>query len=270
MSTLRELLRSTRPTPERPLVVVTGAGLSAASGIPTFRGPEGYWTVGSEVHHPQDLATAAAFARMPREVWRWYLYRRAVCRAAEPNPAHEQLAEWDAELGDAFALITQNVDGLHARAGSSRERTFEVHGSIDVMRDLETGERILLPPDLQIRDRDQPLDEATWARLVNPSTGGRCRPHVLWFDEFYDEDNYRFYSAIERATRASICVVCGTSGAAAVPHHAVRAAVTAGAVLVDVSPDDNPFRQHARAYERGAYVEAFAVDGLAEIAAHLK
>lgn len=269
MASLQALLETNRPSSARPLVVVTGAGVSAASGIPTFRGPEGYWTIGSDVYQPQELATAAAFTEMPREVWRWYLYRRSVCRAAAPNPAHRQLAAWDDELGDGFALITQNVDGLHARAGSSRERTFEVHGSIDLMRDLQTQERLGIPDDLGIPDRDTPLSDEVWERLVNPATGARCRPHVLWFDEIYDEENYRFFSAIERASRASICVVCGTSGAAAMPHHAVRAAVRAGAVLVDVSPDDNPFRAVAASYERGAVVDGTAVDGLAEIASLL-
>lgn len=266
MSRLQTLLQSVRPSAERPVVVVTGAGISAASGIPTFRGPEGYWTVGSHVHHPQDMATARAFAAMPREVWRWYLYRRAVCRAAEPNPAHDELVAWEAQLGDGFALISQNVDGLHARAGNSRERTFEVHGSIDRMRDVETGERLDIPPDLVIEGRDDPLTDEAFARLVNPRTAQRCRPHVLWFDEVYDEENYRFYSAMERASRASVCVVCGTSGAAAVPHHAVRAAVKANAVLIDVSPEDNPFRDLALLYDRGAALEATAVEGLAALA----
>ncbi|MEN0067425.1 MAG: Sir2 family NAD-dependent protein deacetylase [Myxococcota bacterium] len=269
MSKLQTLLETYRPTEERPLVVVTGAGLSVASGIPTFRGPDGYWTVGSEVYHPQDMATAAAFAEMPQEVWRWYLYRRAVCRAAEPNPAHQQLVAWEEQFGDGFAVITQNVDGLHYRAGSSRARTYEVHGSIDRMRDTVTGERLDIPEDIVIPDRDTALEDETFARLVNPATGHPTRPHVLWFDEVYDEENYRFYTAIGQATRAAICVVCGTSGAAAVPYHAVTAAVRNGAVLIDVSPDDNPFREIANEYGRGVALEATAVDGLAEIAAAL-
>ena len=266
MSELRRLLESVRPTPQRPLVVLTGAGISAASGIPTFRGPEGYWTVGSEVFHPQDMATYAAFSQMPREVWRWYLWRRGVCRAADPNPAHEQLVAWERRLGDGFALVTQNVDGLHARAGNTWERTFEVHGSIDRMRDLSTDEVIDIPEDLVVADRDAELPDDVYDQLVNPDTGERCRPHVLWFDEVYDEENFRFYTAMERATRASIFVVCGTSGAAAVPYAAMTAAESAGAVLVDVSPDDNPFREIVRRHKRGCAIEAVAVDGLARIA----
>ncbi|MCA9686135.1 MAG: RNA polymerase subunit sigma, partial [Myxococcales bacterium] len=106
---LDTLLARTEP---KKVVVLTGAGISAESGIPTFRGPEGYWTVGAREYHPQELATLQAFNRMPREVWHWYLYRRGICRAAEPNPAHFALVELERALGDRFTLITQNVDGL--------------------------------------------------------------------------------------------------------------------------------------------------------------
>jgi len=270
MDPLEPLLASVEPSPERPLVVVTGAGISAASGIPTFRGPVGYWTVGSDVYHPQELATARSFAEMPREVWRWYLWRRGVCRAATPNPAHEQLVAWERDLGDGFALVTQNVDGLHARAGNTWDRTFEVHGSIDRMRDLRTGEVLDIPEDIVVTDRDAELADELFERLSNPATGAPCRPHVLWFDEVYDEENYRFYTAIDRASRASIFVVCGTSGAAAVPYHAMTAALRAGAVFVDISPEDNPFREVASQYDRGLGIEATAVEGLARMARFVK
>ena len=102
--------------------------------MPTFRGKEGYWTVGSRNYHPQELATREAFSHMPDEVWRWYLYRRSVCRRAAPNAGHMALVRLEERFGERFALVTQNVDGLHLRAGSSRERTFEIHGNIDYLR----------------------------------------------------------------------------------------------------------------------------------------
>jgi len=102
------------------VIGLTGAGVSAESGIPTFRGKEGYWTVGSRDYHPQELATHEAFTEMPWEVWAWYLYRRGVCRAAAPNAAHEAFVRLDKALGDRFALITQNVDGLHRRRRQPR------------------------------------------------------------------------------------------------------------------------------------------------------
>ncbi|MEM9195817.1 MAG: Sir2 family NAD-dependent protein deacetylase, partial [Myxococcota bacterium] len=116
------------------VVFLTGAGISAESGIPTFRGEEGYWRVGSQNYHPQEMATRAAFRAMPDEVWAWYLYRRSVCRAADPNAAHRAVADLDSALGDGFLLVTQNVDGLHLRAGSPLERTYQIHGNIDYMR----------------------------------------------------------------------------------------------------------------------------------------
>jgi NAD-dependent deacetylase len=103
------------------VLVLTGAGISADSGIPTFRGKEGYWTIGSKNYHPQELARLSAFRQMPDEVWSWYLYRREICNKAEPNPSHYALVELETLLtaaGRKFTLVTQNVDGLHLRAGS--------------------------------------------------------------------------------------------------------------------------------------------------------
>src|SRR5262245_44328807 len=109
-----DVLDGVRPSPEAPLVFLTGAGISAESGIPTFRGPEGYWRVGSVNYRPEEMATHAFFVEMPDEVWRWYAMRRDTCRRASPNAAHLALVALEAELGDAFLLVTQNVDGLHA------------------------------------------------------------------------------------------------------------------------------------------------------------
>ena len=118
----------------KPVVFLTGAGISAESHIPTFRGEEGYWTVGSKHYHPTELATRQAFSELPMDVWAWYLFRRTVCRRAEPNPGHLLLARLEKHLGERFLLVTQNVDGLHLRAGNSLEKTYQVHGNIDFMR----------------------------------------------------------------------------------------------------------------------------------------
>src|SRR5882724_12072447 len=107
-------------------VFLTGAGISAESGIPTFRGSEGYWTVGSENYTPMEMATRAMFDRAPAEVWSWYLYRFGICAHCEPNPAHRSIAALERALGDGMGLITQNVDGLHQRAGSTPARTFAI------------------------------------------------------------------------------------------------------------------------------------------------
>lgn len=163
------------------VTVLTGAGISAASGIPTFRGPEGYWTVGTREYTQQELATRVMFERTPDEVWAWYLYRLGVCRAADPNPAHDALATLERGLGDRFLLITQNVDGLHRRAGNSPTRTYAVHGEIEWARCSAecTLQRVPLPDAVTPKRRGEPLTDADRAAL----RCARLRPHVLWFDE---------------------------------------------------------------------------------------
>jgi NAD-dependent deacetylase len=118
---VRELARRLRGNPR--ITVATGAGVSAASGIPTFRGPGGLW----KAHRPEDLATAEAFDRDPGLVWEWYAWRRELVAKARPNRAHEVLAAWSQRYPD-FHLITQNVDGLHERAGTLHVTRF--HGSL--------------------------------------------------------------------------------------------------------------------------------------------
>lgn len=243
------------------VVVLTGAGVSAESGIPTFRGPEGFWTVGSTVYHPQEMATRAAFRSMPDEVWRWYLYRLGMCRHAQPNPAHRALVDLDRALGDRFLLVTQNVDGLHLRAGSARERTYQIHGNVDFMRCAGRHDRELVPmPDgLPAVDQDAPLADDVRRRLVCPRCGGRTRPHVLWFDEFYDEELYRFESSLRAAAGCAVLVTAGTSGATNLPNQMVMAAMRAGALLIDVNPDDGPFAQAALASD-GAWLAGSATE----------
>ncbi len=231
------------------VVVLTGAGVSAESGIPTFRGPEGFWTVGSRVYHPEEIATEAAFRVMPDEVWRWYLSRLGICRLAEPNAAHRALVDLDHALGAHFLLVTQNVDGLHLRAGSSPERTYQIHGNVDFMRCAGTHgqELVPMPEGLPRVMPDEPLPEEVRRRLVCPRCGGRTRPHVLWFDEYYDEELYRYQSSLVAAATCSILVTVGTSGATNLPNQMVVAARRAGALLVDINPDEGPFAQAALA-----------------------
>src|SRR5690606_38950744 len=129
------------------LVVLTGAGVSADVGIPTFRGADGYWTAGGRNYQPMELATRQAFLRAPEIVWSWYLYRRSVCLATQPGDAHRALVRLAQAYGADATLVTQNVDGLHRRAGSPPERTFTIHGDIDRMRCLaECGDEILDVP----------------------------------------------------------------------------------------------------------------------------
>lgn len=255
---------------ERGLVLVlTGAGISAESGVPTFRGEDGYWTVGSTVYHPQELATRAAFERMPDEVWQWYLYRRTVCRRARPNPAHEALVQLEAALGDRFLLITQNVDGLHLRAGQSRERTYQIHGNIDFLRCAEECTLALTPiPDsVGEVEAGQPLTGAQAQALRCARCGARARPHVLWFDESYDEPRFRFQSSLDAAARAALLIIVGTSASTTLPWHVVQIAAQRGAAIVDINVVDNPFGQIAAS--AGCAVRGEAAEILPELAAAL-
>ena len=231
------------------VMVLTGAGISAESGIPTFRGKEGYWTVGSENYHPMDMATRAAFRRMPHEVWRWYLYRRTVCRAAEPNPGHQALVRLEQALGERFSLVTQNVDGLHLRAGHEHARTFQIHGNVDFMRCPGVEGRAVIPIPLEIGDfgRDDPLEDRHLALLTREGDPEIGRPHVLWFDEYYDEELFRASSAMRAASQADLLVVVGTAGTTNLPMQIGMLCARAGVPIVDLNIDDNPFSQIAEA-----------------------
>ena len=264
---LRALLERAKSVPGL-VVVLTGAGISAESGIPTFRGKEGYWTVGSSVYHPQQMATHAAFLRMPVEVWRWYLYRRTVCRRAVPNQAHTALVALEQRLGRRFRLITQNVDGLHLRAGSSPERTYQIHGNVDFMRCAGECSTALYPiPDVIGEvEPSTPLTEEQTAALCCPACGARARPHVLWFDESYDEARFRFESSLSVAGRAALVLVIGTSASTTLPWHVVQIAANAGAVIIDVNVDGNPFAELAETLALGHALRGSAVDVVPPIA----
>ena len=109
---------------DKKITILTGAGISAESGIPTFRGTEGYWRIGSTNYKPQTIGTYEMFRKQPEEVWKWFLFRKTVCQKAQPNSGHEAVVELEKVFQDRFTLITQNVDGLHLRAGNSLDRTF--------------------------------------------------------------------------------------------------------------------------------------------------
>jgi NAD-dependent deacetylase len=253
------------------LLVLTGAGISAESGIPTFRGPEGYWTVGSEVYAPTELATQAMFRRAPEQVWAWYLYRRGVCHAATPNEAHFALAELGARWTTRALIVTQNVDGLHLRAGSSPERTYQVHGNLDLVRCADECHPDLaeVPHTVAAKQPGEGLTRQEARDLRCDGCGGWLRPHVLWFDEYYDEERYRFDSSLGAAAQAALLVTVGTSGATNLPNQIVRTAVGAGAALVDVNPEANPFGDVATRLERGAVLRERASEAVPALVARL-
>ena len=243
---------------EGPIVFLTGAGISAESGVPTFRGAEGYWKIGSTNYQPESLATREAFERMPEEIWAWYLYRRGVCRAARPNAAHMALALLEKVLTDRFLLVTQNVDGLHQRAGSSR--CYAIHGHIDLMRCEAEYPRVRpIPPSISVDwPKARKLSDADRAALRCCEGDGWSRPHVLWFDERYDEELFRFESAMAAGLSAAMLVVVGTSGATTLPTHLVNIAVHREIPLVVIGPDESPFTCAAYGAPRGLVLKGTA------------
>jgi len=250
------------------VVALTGAGISAESGIPTFRGQEGYWVVGSRNYMPQDMATHAMFEAHPEQVWRWYLLRFGQVRDAQPNAGHLALARLEGALGDRFTLVTQNIDGLHRRAGSMR--VLAIHGEAAWVRCADAcGAGLTALPELGPRDERTPLSEADRRALTCKRCGGWLRPHVLWFDECYDEPWYRMESALRAAAAADLLLVIGTSGATNLPMQIGRLAFARGAALVDVNPEENPFSALAARSASGYAARGTACELLPEIVSAL-
>lgn len=208
------------------VMVLTGAGISADSGVPTFRGEGGLW----REHRPEELATPRAFARDPRLVWEWYAWRREVVSGCRPNEAHRALARW-ALRRDAVWIVTQNVDGLHAVAarvagGSPTDRLIELHGSLFRVRCTGCGER---------RAHRRPIDATSEATLPRcEACGSLLRPDVVWFGEPLPESVIS--GAVEVARRADACLVVGTSAVVQPAAGLASTVAQRGGALIEVNP----------------------------------
>lgn len=253
------------------ITVLTGAGISAESGIPTFRGPEGYWTVGSTVYQPQEMATFHMFSQQPDEVWKWYLYRRGVCAAANPNTGHLALVEMEQRFGDRFTLITQNVDGLHLRAGNTLARTYQIHGNVFYMRcSLECSEAVYpIPEAVLSKSKEDSLTETDRLHLRCPLCGARTRPHILLFDESYNEHHYHFYSSLKIARETALLIVVGTAGATNLPNQVAREVYQRDGVIIDINIESNPFAQLAQNSIRGFFIKEASATALPALAASM-
>lgn len=218
MKALVERLR-----PDARITVLTGAGVSAASGVPTFRGSDGLW----KNFRPETLATAEAFGRDPKLVWEWYAWRRSRIAACDPNPAHRVLAEWSRRFSN-FRLITQNVDGLHERSGT--ENTIRLHGSI---WEVSCWQACAKAPK---RWRDETLSFADMPPRC-PYCGDLIRPGVAWFGETLDP------AVVRTASEAAECDVFITIGTSAIVYPAagfLAAARQHGAFTVEINPEATP------------------------------
>ena len=257
--------------PKKRITVLTGAGISAESGIPTFRGPEGYWTIGSKDYHPQEMATYAMFTQQPDEVWKWYLYRLSVCRDAEPNRGHLALVELEQHFQDRFTLITQNVDNLHLRAGSSPSQTYQIHGNVFFMRCVNDcqGELSPLPLDIFPREKDQDLSAEDKQKLRCTHCGAGTRPHVLWFDECYDEHYFKFESAMRVAAETDLLIIAGTSGVTSLPNH-IANTVYQNETIIDINIEANPFTELALHSPAGDFYQMSCSDGFEKLLTLIK
>jgi NAD-dependent deacetylase len=212
-----------RMKPDARITVLTGAGVSAASGVPTFRGPEGLW----KNFRPESLATVEAFRQDPRLVWEWYDWRRQILSTKKPNRAHEVLASWSRRYPN-FTLITQNVDGLHERAGT--QNVIRFHGSIWEVSCWNDCRQL----------RSRWWDETVpYPRIPPkcPHCAGLIRPGVVWFGEAIDPE------VLRRSAEAVECDIFFTIGTSSLVYPAaslVHEAKRRGAYTVEMNLEPTP------------------------------
>jgi NAD-dependent deacetylase len=212
------------------VAALAGAGLSAESGVPTFRGAGGLW----KNYRPEDLATPEAFARDPLTVWQWYDWRRGLIAKAEPNPGHRALAELEKNK-TSFTLITQNVDGLEELAGC--RNSLKVHGDIWILRCTACGR--------ERKDRTAPLEPLP----PRCACGAMERPGVVWFGEPLPWDVWQ--QAEEAARRAEVFLVIGTSAVVYPAASLVTLAKAAGAKIIEINLEETALSSGAARSLRG-------------------
>ena len=204
----------------RRIAVLTGAGISAESGVPTFRGKEGLWGK----FRPEELATMDAFLANPKIVWEWYNWRRKLIGEVQPNPGHYALAELPKFVED-FTLITQNVDGLHRMAGS--EHVLELHGNIHRNKCVKCG---------RLYEEVKKINPDNIPKCT--SCGGKIRPDVVWFGEMLPEQVIN--QAFQKSEEADVFFSVGTS---ALVHPAASLPMAARrnhARIIEINPDRTP------------------------------
>ena len=238
---LPDLVAAVRGAVRHEILVVTGAGVSLASGVPTFRGsdPGAIWK-----RDVTELGTHRFWAEDPAGSWAWYLSRFDKLRGARPNPGHFALAaleRWQVARGGGFLLVTQNIDTLHERAGS--ERLVKVHGTSDRYR-CDRERCPFGPPSGSIPAAEVDLDPFRAAPTIDnvprcPECGGFLRLHVLWFDEFYTQHaDYRFDEVVRSARRdAGLVVFVGTSFSVGVTALVLEGALLRGVEVLNVDPE---------------------------------
>jgi len=213
------------------VAVLTGAGVSQESGLRTFRDAQiGLWAQ----YRPEDLATPEAFARDPKLVWDWYAMRREKVRTVEPNPGHLALVEMEKHL-PVFTLITQNVDGLHRKAGSVN--VLELHGSLERVKCSECGEQATA------------WDESCPGVPKCSRCGGLLRPDVVWFGESLPKKELE--AAVEAARHCAVFFSIGTSGLVQPAASLAHAARNKGALIVEINAEPTPLTEKVDFFWQG-------------------
>ncbi len=213
------------------VVILTGSGVSAESHVPTFRDVQtGLWAK----YSPEELATPQAFQRNPKLVWEWYAWRRELVAQANPNPGHLALAELEQDM-PKFTLITQNVDGLHQRAGS--RNVIELHGNINRIKCFDEGDII-----------------DSWAPTTElpprcPHCSSYLRPDVVWFGETLPSQ--ALSSAFESAQQCDLFFSIGTSSVVQPAASLAYEALGRGVPVVEINPDETPLSHHVTYALRG-------------------
>ena len=220
-----------RLTSAERVVVFTGAGMSAESGVPTFRGADGIW----KKFKPEELANMGAFMRNPELVWEWYAHRKRIISNIQPNPGHHALVRME-QLFVHFAVITQNIDNLHRRAGS--RTVYELHGNIERNYCMKCGTRY----------SNQDVMRAPGVPRCT-QCGGLIRPDVVWFGEMLPEDEWD--ASVRAAEAAEVFFSVGTSGVVFPAASLPMMARIQGAFLVEINPEPTPLTEKADEFLQG-------------------
>ncbi|TPG45231.1 SIR2 family NAD-dependent protein deacylase [Flavobacterium pectinovorum] len=221
---------------------LTGAGISADSGIPTYRGSDGIWVKGTKFHKPEEFGTFKYFKENPEEVWQYSLFRKKMFETAQPNESHLEILKIENLLQDRFQLITQNIDNLHRRAGT--ERIYEIHGKSREIKCSNGCKGIEdLPAEIDGKDINEDLTEKDIELLKCKECGDWMRPNILWFDECYDEKTNKRFSSLKIAKNSGILFIVGTSGATNLPMAIAETTLKYGGTIVDINTEDNLFTE---------------------------
>ena len=232
------------------VLVLTGAGVSAESGIPTFRGKGGYW----RNLDPTKLATPEAFSRDPQLVWEWYRERRHRIRKAQPNAAHESITRL-AQHADEFLLVTQNVDDLHARAGIPAQRMVQIHGDIFITRCSQC--------ELERYDYEQEQEQTVPKCLQCTAL---MRPGVVWFGEQLPWNELERVETFLSGGACDVVIVAGTTATFGyIIDWALRGSRDSGE-LIEVNPEETPLSRFATRLVRKP--AAIALPGIADKLLH--